>query len=194
MLDFNIRSNHIRSNFSMCDSITLNKLHATYCNSLYGCELLNFKCSYISKIYVAWRKAVRRIFRLPPRAHNYIVSQLRNCIVVKLDRRLGKFLYTLLHSYNIVVSSMVLHKLHCSSSVLAENYRYLAFKYKLCHDDWYHGLNHLMSKLINIYSAEETANYKIVAELCSIRDGEHYCDSNITRDNLCNMIDLICLN
>ncbi len=94
----------------------------------------------------------------------------------------------------MVVNSIVVHKLQCSSSILAENYRYLAFKYKIFHGDWHQGLNHLLSKIIDSYSAQDIANAQLVAELCSIRDGEQLCDSVISRDNLCNLIDLICLN
>ena len=43
------QSNHIISNFNMCDSITLNHLHDTYCTSMYVCELLQTQF----KIYVS---------------------------------------------------------------------------------------------------------------------------------------------
>ena len=67
--DFYRRSNHIISNFNMCDSITLNHLHATYCTSMYGCELLQHNAKYMSQLYVAWRKSIRRVFRLPSQTH-----------------------------------------------------------------------------------------------------------------------------
>ena len=63
--DFYCRSNHIISHLNMCDSITLNHLHATYCTSMYGCELLQHNAKYMSQLYVAWRKSIRRVFRLP---------------------------------------------------------------------------------------------------------------------------------
>ena len=48
--DFEKRNNHIMHSFHMCDSITL--IYATHCESLYGCELLNYNKSYMSKLYV----------------------------------------------------------------------------------------------------------------------------------------------
>ena len=69
--DFYRRSNQIISSFRMCDSFTLNDLHSTYCTSFYGVELYNFNELYINKIYTAWRKCTRLIFRLPNRAHNF---------------------------------------------------------------------------------------------------------------------------
>ena len=93
--DFERRSNHIIQNFSMCDGFTLKHIFSTYCESFYGCELFNFTKPYniMSKLYISWRKIIRYIFRLSPRTHNYIVSNLRNCIIGRLDRRLCKYIY-----------------------------------------------------------------------------------------------------
>ena len=66
------KSNHVISDFRMLDSFSLHKLHSTYCMSLYGCELFNYNSNYISELYVAWRKVIRKIFKLPMRTHNYI--------------------------------------------------------------------------------------------------------------------------
>ena len=99
--DFERRSNHIIPTFSMCDRFTLKPTFSTYCESFYGCELLNF--TIMSKLYISWRKIIRYIFLLSPRTHNYIMSNLGNCIIERLDRRLCKYLYNLLHCYNITV-------------------------------------------------------------------------------------------
>ena len=85
--DFERRSNHIIHTFYMCDSFTLKHIFSTYCESFYGCELFNFMKPYMSKLYISWRKIIRYIFRLSPRT-NYIVSNLGNCIIGRLDRRL----------------------------------------------------------------------------------------------------------
>ena len=70
--DFERRSNHIIQKNSMCDSFTLKHIFSTCCESFYGCDLSNFTKPYnMSKLY---------IFRLSPRTHNYIVSNLGNWI------------------------------------------------------------------------------------------------------------------
>ena len=52
----------------------------------------------MSKLYISWRKITRYIFRLSPRTHNYIVSNLGNCIIGRLYSRLCRYiLYNLLH-------------------------------------------------------------------------------------------------
>ena len=66
--------------------------------SVCGVELCNFNDKKIESLYTAWRKVIRRIFRLPSRTHNYIVHNSIENIVVKLDRRLAKFIYSMFNS------------------------------------------------------------------------------------------------
>ena len=125
--DFYRRSNHIISNFNMCDIIKLNHLHVTYSTSMYGCELLQHNVKYMSQLYVAWRKSIRRVFRLPSQTYNYIVSNLGGCIVECQDRRLTKYIYNILHGDNNVIKTIVHSKLYMSpKSIIAENYKYIS--------------------------------------------------------------------
>ena len=135
--EFERRSNHIILTFSICDSFTLMHIFSTYCESFYGCELFNFTKSYMSKLYISWRKIIRYIFRLSHRTHNYIVSNVGNCIIGRLDRRLCKYLYNLLHCENITVQKILKFKLLSPTSIFADNYRYLCNKYNIAHSDWY---------------------------------------------------------
>ena len=95
---FNQSSNHLIADFSMIDSFSLHKLHSNYCMSLYGCELWNYNSRYINDIYVAWRKVIRKLFKLPYRTHNYLVCGIVECITVKLNRRLTKFVHSMINS------------------------------------------------------------------------------------------------
>ena len=70
---FNANGNQIISDFSMLDCFSLLKLLTTYCMSLYGCEIWNYNSRYISEMFIAWRKTMRKLFKLPNRTHNYIV-------------------------------------------------------------------------------------------------------------------------
>ena len=85
------KSNHVISDFSMLDSFSMHRLHSTYCMSLYGCELFNNNSNYISELYVAWRKVMRRIFKLPMRI--YIVCGIVESVNLLLDRRIAKFIF-----------------------------------------------------------------------------------------------------
>ena len=95
---FNAKSNQIISDFSMLDCFSLHKLHATYCMSLYGCEIWYYNSGYISKMFISWHKITRKLFKLLNRTHNYIVCGIVECISIKLDRRLAKFVCSMLNS------------------------------------------------------------------------------------------------
>ena len=56
--------------------------------------------------------------------HNYIISHLDYNIMERLDRRLVKYIYNLLHTNNSTVLSIVNSKLLLyPNSVLSENYK-----------------------------------------------------------------------
>ena len=98
---------------------------------MYGWDL---NCNYIKDFKVAWRKIKRRIWRLPYRAHNAIVHQLRYDIDHQLETRMIKFVHLCL---NHVCRSIISSKLHCIKSTFAPNYKYLSYRCNISHDDWY---------------------------------------------------------
>ena len=51
-------------------------------------ELLNFNKSYMEKIYVAWRKVMRRIYKLNYRTDSYIIN---NIIVSEISSLKNRF-------------------------------------------------------------------------------------------------------
>ena len=50
----------------------------------------------MSDLYVSWRQVIRRIFRVPYRTDNDIVNKLGGDIISRLDRRLARFLFSLI--------------------------------------------------------------------------------------------------
>ena len=64
----------------MCDTVTLKRIISAYNERFHGCELYYKTRDFMSQLYVSWRKIVLSI-QLSPRAHNYIVSNLGNCIM-----------------------------------------------------------------------------------------------------------------
>ena len=91
----------------MLDCFSLHKLHTTYYMSLYGCEMYNNNSRYINEMCKAWRKILRKLFKLPNRTHNYIVCGIVECIAIKLDRRLAKVIYSMLNSINLTVFKLI---------------------------------------------------------------------------------------
>ena len=159
---------------TMIDSFSLHKLHSNYCMSLYRCELWNYNSRYtsINDIYVAWRKVIRKLFKFPYRTHNYLVCGIVECITVKLDRRLTKFVHSMINSKNSTVRELIVHVLTTESSVFAENCRYLMYKYDISVFAWYGSLYDVMNCIKNIQnvSNEHASNIASIKELCKIRD------------------------
>ena len=115
----------------MCDSFTLKHIFPRTVNVFMDVNYLTLRNLIMSKLFILWRKI---IFRLSPRTHNYIVSNLGNCIIGRLDRRLCKYIiYNLLHCANIIVQQIVKCKLLSPTSIFADNYRYLCNKYNIAH-------------------------------------------------------------
>ena len=93
--------------------------------SQYCYEIWNNNCRYISEMFIAWRKIMRQLFKLPNRTHNYIVCGIIECISIKLDRRLAKFVYSMLSSRNKLFLNLY------DSLTFADIVRYLMYKYEI---------------------------------------------------------------
>ena len=109
-------------------------------------------------------KIICYIFRLSPRIHNYIVSNLGNCIIGRLDRRLCKYIYNLLHCENITVQQIVKCKLLSPTSIFAYNYRYLCNKYNITHSDWYRYMLFITNVICTEYTNHQYDICKTITE------------------------------
>ena len=65
-------------------------------------------------------------------------------IDVMLEQRCIKFIWTLLHSPNIIVKSVMRSAIRNGYSTLGENFRYVSYKYDLSPTSW-------ISPLCNVY-------------------------------------------
>ena len=99
------------------------RIFSSHCEYIYSSEMLNYNMSYMSNLYDSWRKIIRQIFRLPQRTHNFIVSVIGNCVIVRLDCRLYKFIYNLLYNDDLVIKQITEYKMLSTRSTLADNYR-----------------------------------------------------------------------
>ena len=57
----------------------------------------------------------------------------------------------MLYSDNNVVRSVMTSKLQCPSSIIAENYRFISYKYNVYDHDWYGNINKLVKKVFSMY-------------------------------------------
>ena len=114
---------------------------------------------------------MRKLFRLPYRAHNYILCGITEDISIKLHRRVTKFMYSMIHSDD-TVRLMTAFFLSTEASVLAENFRYMYIMFKIPMFAWYKELSVLL-KCITCPSSPsdiELSNIDTVRELLSVRD------------------------
>ncbi len=82
----------------------LYKRFTSYCTSYYGNCLWSLEDSKIEQFYVAWRKSLRRIFKLPSRSHCKLIPIIANCIPIyeQLLCRLYKFAVEARNNNNII--------------------------------------------------------------------------------------------
>ena len=105
---------------------------------LYGCSLWNFGSNYVETFYTVWRKAIRAIWKLPFRTHCNLLHGINDTppIDVMLEQRCIKLIWTLLHSPNIIVKSVMRSVIRSGYSVFGENFRCLSYKYDLSPTSW----------------------------------------------------------
>ena len=137
---------------------------------------------------------MRITFCLPNTTHNYIISHLDYNIMERLDRRLVKYIYNLLHANNSTVQSIVNSKLLLyPNSVLSENFKYLMSKYKISHLDWNLSLLHVLNKIeVPPLSVHELSVCNTVRELCQLRDNLYSCDIYIDTTDINAMLNVVC--
>ena len=84
--DFLARVNMILRHFRWLRPDALYLLFKAYCMPLYGSILWDLSHTSIERFYVSWRKALRRLFRLPLRTHGYLLPGI--CGDQSIDRQL----------------------------------------------------------------------------------------------------------
>ena len=84
---------------------------------MYGCELWNLTSSYIDKYIIAWRKIKRRIWKIPPASHKYIVYNLSSDFKKLLEKRIIKLIHNALNNNNMCAQILKV-KLRCKNSSL----------------------------------------------------------------------------
>ena len=104
--DFNIKVNSFLGDFYQITSVLKNKLFPLYCTSFYGSHLCDFR--KLNEINVQWRKAIRRIWGLPFRAHNNLLYHISKSLPpdVIFKRRFIKLFFDSLECNNPVVNYM----------------------------------------------------------------------------------------
>ena len=92
---------------------------------MYGSQLWKYSKNDVNAFYTAWRKVVRRIWKIPSTTH----CNLSPSINKSMEKRFAKFIWSCFNSHNLIVRNISLAAKISSFSDFGDNYRYLSDKY-----------------------------------------------------------------
>jgi hypothetical protein len=103
--------NSFLCNFSNVDISVKNALFRVYCSSHYGSELWDLTNRKIEDYCVAWRKGLRKIWKLPYDCSSLNVAVVSNTVPIydELCRRVMNFIHSCLHCDSTFIQSIVLN-------------------------------------------------------------------------------------
>ena len=137
--DIYVKFNLLLAQFSNVNVDIKYKLFKSFCMSVYGAQLWNFESTVCNRFYIAWRKCVKRLFRLPHRTHtcilNFVLEDMP--IDVQLHCRFGRFLNSCLESNNDLIRIVSNTALVNPLSNLSKSTNYVCHRYginKQCKD------------------------------------------------------------
>ena len=186
--DFYIQVNSFLSDFRYLGSSMRNHLFLKYCTAFYGSQCLPvYDRKTMNGLYVAWRTAMKKVWRVPRTTHSDIIPILADVMPPNLsfDKRAINFCNLLLKSKNKTVNMITGMAIHGSHSVLGQNIKYLSYKYNLNTNE--------ITKLWNVKCHQQHELLRLceqIKELCSLRDSP--LDNVLTRYEAQVIIDELC--
>ena len=152
---------------------------STYCLYAYASQFWDYEDKRIGKYYVAWRKTIRNVWKLPNLTHCNLLPVYTNCLPLNiiLEKRLLKFIWSIINSDNLIVNNVLQFALNNRRSVLGKNFRYIAFIYKNKCSSWYKNwsyINSCISDFVsNSYNQDVFILECIIREICISKVEEH---------------------
>ena len=125
---------------------------------------------------MAWRKAIRRIWKLPYRTHDNLLHLINLClpIDVTLEKHSIRYIWNLINGENKLYGSIVKLSLYNNSTTLEENVRYFMYKYKIYDYEWYVSINVIFKKIdryvLSRLDEDVQCDAVVIRELCESRD------------------------
>ena len=147
-------------------------LFIAYCSSFYGAPLWNICSATFKQLCAAWRKCLRKIWRVNPMTHCDVIALLSHCkpMGIGIQQRFCKFVANIFQNGTQVLRTIVLTALNNPLSVFCSNYNTIIG----------HGNMNCMDVSANLYkdwlsslSGDLICNANALRELLGMRDGTH---------------------
>ena len=119
--------NRLMGNFSFLSYDVRARLFDAHCMSFYGAVNWRLNSPGFQRVIIQWRKAVRRVLRLPYQTHSWLLGPLLNRaqFQCRLEYRVAKFAKSMVVCKNDIVRCMALRATQSSQSPLGQNIAYL---------------------------------------------------------------------
>jgi hypothetical protein len=116
--------NYLSATFRNVGNQNILKLFNSYCCHYYGSQSWKLNDKNISKIYVAWNKAVRHLCRLSYRTHTFFLPYVTNSLYVKdqLYIRSANMIMAMLKSPNESVRMLAKSNIDRKTSIIGANW------------------------------------------------------------------------
>ena len=136
--DFNTKFNIFMGDFNKVGSVLKNELFSVYCTSFYGSHIC--RLNNVERVDVQWRKAIRRVWGLPYRAHNALLPHISKLLPPKILflTRFIRYFMNNLSSCNSVVK-FVFRSAITNDTLLGNNFRYILYKCGYNRNDYEQG-------------------------------------------------------
>ena len=149
---FTVKVNMVCMHFQNLPQEIIYNLFKTYCMSVYGCQLWDFSHKSTNKLYVTWRKAIRRILSLPYSTHCELLSYICNDIPLleQLLKRVINLTKSARSSKNTITNMCYKLALSGSGSSMSNNITFLADYFRM---------NRYDVHAVNVYEFDDVKTY-----------------------------------
>ena len=195
------QTNTFLCNFSKVDISVRNKLFHNYCSSHYGAELWDLNSRKVEDYCIAWRKALRKVWKLPYDASSINVALVSNTapLLDELCRRANNFTHTCLQCDSNFVQTVAMHGISAGArSPIGRNAVFCSLRFNMHIDDVGKrklSNNHCFEQYRNKLNVDSVDRAAALRELIYVREGLYkMSNSDFCMDDINSMIGFLACN
>jgi hypothetical protein len=173
--DFYGKVNLMSAQFTHASVFVKYKLFKSFCMPLYGSPLWDYSSKGVKSFYVAWRKSIRQLLKLPYRAHCALLNEICGDLPVdaQLHKRFLFFFRSLAKSTNKCVALCSKLTLSGSMSAVGNSLNYICHLYGI--DKYKLDVTNICRvENMDVLSLEEKAKASVIRDLLVMKDNHNY--------------------